>query len=61
MDLLPFFLLPAVEDYPAHFAAHEGNLKLLKVLIQEGHCTVDDRDAMGATPAHQGRYEVVSS
>ena len=41
-------------EYPAHAAAHEGNVELLGMLIHEGHCGVNDRDHMGATPAHKG-------
>ena len=41
-------------EYPAHAAAHEGNVELLGMLIHEGHCGVNDKDHMGATPAHKG-------
>jgi hypothetical protein len=29
-------------------------VELLGMLIHEGHCGVNDRDHMGATPAHKG-------
>lgn len=43
------------EEYPAHSAAQLGNLQLLNMLIQEGHCTVNDRDKHNTTPAHKGQ------
>lgn len=43
------------EEYPAHAAASVGNLQLLSMLIQEGHCGVNDRNTNSATPAHKGQ------
>ena len=40
--------------YPAHNAAHNGNLELLSLLILEGHCSVNQKDTAGSTPAHKG-------
>ena len=42
-------------EFPAHAAAHEGNVELLGMLIHEGRCGVNDRDSMEATPAHKGK------
>lgn len=35
-------------------AAYEGNLQLLSMLIQEGLCSVNERDERGSTLAHKG-------
>jgi ankyrin repeat domain-containing protein 42 len=40
-------------DYPAHVAAYHGSLQLLSMLIDEGHCGINDQDMWGATPAHK--------
>lgn len=51
--------------FPAHAAAKEGNLRLLSMLIKEGHCGINDKDKNGSTPAHKGliisHYLCVSS
>ena len=41
-------------DHPAHMAAFHGNLSHLILLIEEGHCGINDQDMWGATPAHKG-------
>ena len=41
-------------DFPAHSACYHGNLSLLIMLIDGGHCGINDQDVWGATPAHKG-------
>ena len=45
--------------YPAHKAAHNGNMELLSMLILEGHCSINQQDTAGSTAAHKG--QLVSS
>ena len=44
-----------VNDYPCHKAASCGNLRLLSMLIMDGHYTINQQDATGSTPAHKGQ------
>ncbi|XP_065887537.1 ankyrin repeat domain-containing protein 42-like [Dysidea avara] len=41
------------DEYPAHFAAYNGNLQLLSMLISEGHCHINQPDPLGCSPAHK--------
>ena len=50
--------------FPAHVAALNGDLDHLKMLIEQGIVSLNERDDKGATPAHKAagnghlRYEV---
>ncbi len=43
---------PVGKEFPAHSAASRGNLRLLRMVIEEGKCRVDDGDPNGDTPSH---------
>lgn len=40
--------------FPAHVAAYNGDLAQLKMLIETGVVSVNERDDKGSTPAHKG-------
>lgn len=48
--------LSAEHDFPAHAASYHGNLSLLIMLIEGGHCGINDQDVWGATPLHKGGW-----
>lgn len=41
-------------EYPAHDASDTGNLSLLTTLIQNGKCSINERDKFGSTLVHKG-------
>ena len=49
---LSFFSLDLA--FPAHVAAYNGDLAQLKMLIETGVVSVNERDDKGSTPAHKG-------
>lgn len=52
MKNLSFFSLDLA--FPAHVAAYNGDLAQLKMLIETGVVSVNERDDKGSTPAHKG-------
>ena len=40
--------------FPAHVAAYNGDLAQLKMLIETGVVSVNERDDKGSTPSHKG-------
>lgn len=40
--------------FPAHVAAYNGDLPQLKMLIETGVVSINERDSKGSTPAHKG-------
>lgn len=40
--------------FPAHVAAYNGDLAQLKMLIETGVVSVNERDDKGSVPAHKG-------
>ena len=49
-----FVLLFADLSFPAHVAAYTGDLRHLRMLIDNGIVNVNERDERGSTPAHKG-------
>ena len=47
---------PSDLAFPAHVAAYIGDLAQLKMLIETGVVTVNERDDKGSTPSHKGLY-----
>ena len=41
-------------SFPAHVAAYTGDLRHLRMLIDNGIVNVNERDERGSTPAHKG-------
>ena len=42
--------------FPAHVAAYNGDLAQLKMLIETGVVSVNERDDKGSTPSHKGTW-----
>lgn len=42
--------------FPAHVAAYNGDLAQLKMLIEAGVVSVNERDDKGSTPSHKGTW-----
>ena len=45
--------------FPAHVASYNGDLAQLKMLIETGVVSVNERDDKGSTPAHKGTETIL--
>lgn len=52
--MLTVTFVPLDLAFPAHVAAYNGDLAQLKMLIETGVVSVNERDDKGSTPAHKG-------
>lgn len=52
--LLTWSLVSLDLAFPAHVAAYNGDLAQLKMLVETGVVSVNERDDKGSTPAHKG-------
>ena len=47
--------------FPAHIAAFNGDLEHIKLLVEQGVISINERDDKGSTIAHKGKYYLILS
>ena len=57
-NLFPLSYFPIGLAFPAHVAAYNGDLPLLKMLIETAVVSINERDEKGSTPAHKGKMSL---